>query len=124
MNNSGPRYKRSKVERDLNVDVVACVIILFVLCFLGGVGKYLFLPSNITLLIILTLFNVIKQILEHNYSMNIGCKTYLLEIFLAILHVCLSPLNQFTGREIVYSENIYTIFLTFFSPMLQILYLL
>lgn len=38
MNNSGPRYKRSKVERDLNVDVVACVIILFVLCFLGGVG--------------------------------------------------------------------------------------
>ena len=51
MNNSGPRYKRSKVERDLNVDVVACVIILFVLCFLGGVGKYLCLPSNITLLI-------------------------------------------------------------------------
>ena len=39
MNNSGPRYKRSKVERDLNVDVVACVIILFILCFLGGVGK-------------------------------------------------------------------------------------
>lgn len=39
MNNSGPRYKRSKVERDLNVDVVACVIMLFILCFLGGVGK-------------------------------------------------------------------------------------
>lgn len=39
MNNSGPRYKRSKVERDLNKDVVACVIILFILCFLGGVGK-------------------------------------------------------------------------------------
>lgn len=38
MNNSGPRYKRSKVERDLNMDVVACVIILFILCFLGGVG--------------------------------------------------------------------------------------
>lgn len=55
MNNSGPRYKRSKVERDLNVDVVACVIILFILCFLGGVGKY-FLP-----VIDNTLFNVIKQ---------------------------------------------------------------
>ena len=39
MNNSGPRYKRSKVERDLNLDVVACVVILFILCFLGGVGK-------------------------------------------------------------------------------------
>lgn len=38
MNNSGPRYKRSKVERDLNLDVVSCVVILFILCFLGGVG--------------------------------------------------------------------------------------
>ena len=43
MNNSGPRYKRSKVERDLNLDVIACVVILFVLCFLGGVGKCFFL---------------------------------------------------------------------------------
>ena len=40
MNNSGPRYKHSKVERDLNLDVIACVVILFILCFLGGVGKY------------------------------------------------------------------------------------
>ena len=39
MNNSGPRYKRSKVERDLNLDVIACVVILFTLCFLGGVGE-------------------------------------------------------------------------------------
>jgi len=39
MNNSGPRYKRSKVERDLNVDVIACVIILFILCLIGGVGE-------------------------------------------------------------------------------------
>ena len=39
MNNSGPRYKRSKVERDLNVDVIACVIILFILCIIGGVGE-------------------------------------------------------------------------------------
>ncbi|XP_067039741.1 phospholipid-transporting ATPase VD-like [Acropora muricata] len=38
MNNSGPRYKRSKVERDLNADVIACVIILFILCIIGGVG--------------------------------------------------------------------------------------
>lgn len=38
MNNSGPRYKRSKVERDLNMDVVSCVVILFILCLMGGVG--------------------------------------------------------------------------------------
>lgn len=41
MNNSGPRYKRSKVERDLNVDVIACVIILFILCIIGGVGEFI-----------------------------------------------------------------------------------
>lgn len=41
LNNSGPRYKHSKVERDINLDVIACVVILFTLCFLCGVGKYL-----------------------------------------------------------------------------------
>ena len=47
LNNSGPRYKRSKLERDINLDVIACVVILFTLCFLGGVGK---LPFVVLLL--------------------------------------------------------------------------
>lgn len=40
LNNSGPRYKHSKVERDINLDIIACVVILFTICFLCGVGKY------------------------------------------------------------------------------------
>ena len=36
MNNSGPRYKRSQLEKDINKDVIACVFILFTLCLIGG----------------------------------------------------------------------------------------
>ena len=39
LNNSGPRAKRSKLERDINAEIVSQVIILFALCFLGAVGE-------------------------------------------------------------------------------------
>lgn len=39
LNNSGPRYKRSKLERMMNWDIVWCVVILLVLCFIGAVGE-------------------------------------------------------------------------------------
>lgn len=38
LNNSGCRYKRSRLEKDINKDVVACVAILFTLCFVGALG--------------------------------------------------------------------------------------
>ena len=41
LNNSGPRAKRSKLERDINAEIVSQVIILFVLCFFGAVGEYM-----------------------------------------------------------------------------------
>jgi phospholipid-translocating ATPase len=39
-NNSGPRSKRSKLERDINSDVIACVFILISLCLICAIGKY------------------------------------------------------------------------------------
>ncbi|GAB6021543.1 hypothetical protein CHUAL_004143 [Chamberlinius hualienensis] len=45
LNNGGPRYKRSRLERRMNWDVVCCVIILFVLCFVGATGNGLWLSS-------------------------------------------------------------------------------
>lgn len=39
-NNNGPRSKRSKLERDMNLDVIACVVILLVLCLIGAIGGY------------------------------------------------------------------------------------
>ena len=39
LNNSGPRYKRSKLEKDVNKDVLACVGILLLFCTVGGIGE-------------------------------------------------------------------------------------
>lgn len=39
LNNNGPRYKRSKLERKLNIDVIYCVILLFAMCLVGAVGQ-------------------------------------------------------------------------------------
>ncbi|XP_072002006.1 phospholipid-transporting ATPase VB isoform X2 [Engystomops pustulosus] len=38
LNNSGPRYKRSKLERRMNVNVFFCVGILIVMCLIGAIG--------------------------------------------------------------------------------------
>ena len=39
LNNNGPRYKRSKLERQMNVDVFWCVIILLVMCLFTAIGE-------------------------------------------------------------------------------------
>ncbi|KAM4548589.1 phospholipid-transporting ATPase VA isoform 1-T1 [Odontesthes bonariensis] len=43
LNNNGPRYKRSKLERQMNVDVFWCVIILLVMCLFSAVGHGLWM---------------------------------------------------------------------------------
>ncbi len=39
LNNGGPRYKRSKLERQMNLEVVWCVLILIFLCVVGAIGS-------------------------------------------------------------------------------------
>ncbi|XP_020848013.1 phospholipid-transporting ATPase VB isoform X2 [Phascolarctos cinereus] len=41
LNNSGSRYKRSKMERHMNIDIFFCVGILFLMCLIGAVGHVL-----------------------------------------------------------------------------------
>ncbi|XP_046430258.1 phospholipid-transporting ATPase VD isoform X1 [Neodiprion fabricii] len=45
LNNGGPRYKRSRLERQMNLDVVWCVFILVVLCLVGAIGCRLWLSG-------------------------------------------------------------------------------
>ncbi|XP_042349883.1 phospholipid-transporting ATPase VB [Plectropomus leopardus] len=45
LNNNGPRYKRSKLERKLNIDVIFCVILLLTMCLVGAVGHFLWLQA-------------------------------------------------------------------------------
>lgn len=39
-NNSGPRYKRSKLERRLNTDVLWSVVLLLVMCLTAAIGMF------------------------------------------------------------------------------------
>ncbi|XP_037020634.2 phospholipid-transporting ATPase VD isoform X1 [Artibeus jamaicensis] len=43
LNNSGPRYKRSKLERRANTDVLWCVLLLLIMCLTGALGHGLWL---------------------------------------------------------------------------------
>ncbi|XP_019381952.1 PREDICTED: probable phospholipid-transporting ATPase VD [Gavialis gangeticus] len=43
LNNSGPRYKRSKLERRLNTDILWCVLLLILMCLIGALGHGLWL---------------------------------------------------------------------------------
>lgn len=43
LNNGGPRYKRSSLERQMNQDVLWCVLILIILCIIGAIGCKLWL---------------------------------------------------------------------------------
>ncbi|XP_029054624.1 phospholipid-transporting ATPase VA [Osmia bicornis bicornis] len=45
LNNGGPRYKCSRLEKQMNRDVVWCVVILVVLCLIGAIGCRLWLSS-------------------------------------------------------------------------------
>ncbi|XP_015256503.1 PREDICTED: probable phospholipid-transporting ATPase VB [Cyprinodon variegatus] len=45
LNNNGSRYKRSKLERKLNIDVFFCLILLLTMCLIGAFGHYLWLKS-------------------------------------------------------------------------------
>ncbi|XP_054265699.1 phospholipid-transporting ATPase VD isoform X2 [Macrosteles quadrilineatus] len=39
LNNNGPRYKRSSLERQMNGDIMWCVVILVVFCLIGALGS-------------------------------------------------------------------------------------
>ncbi|KRT84629.1 hydrolase [Oryctes borbonicus] len=45
LNNGGPRYKRSSLEKQMNQDVIWCVLTLVILCIIGAVGCKLWLNT-------------------------------------------------------------------------------
>ncbi|XP_026577882.1 probable phospholipid-transporting ATPase VD [Pseudonaja textilis] len=46
LNTMGPRYKRSKLEKRMNRDIVWCVLLLIVMCFIGAIGHRRWLRAN------------------------------------------------------------------------------
>lgn len=45
LNNGGPRYKRSSLEKQMNQDVIWCVLTLVILCIIGAIGCKLWLST-------------------------------------------------------------------------------
>lgn len=45
LNNSGPRYKRSQLERKLNADILWCVLLLLIMCLFGALGYGIWLQG-------------------------------------------------------------------------------
>ncbi|RZF38045.1 hypothetical protein LSTR_LSTR006444 [Laodelphax striatellus] len=45
LNNNGPRWKRSSLEKQINEDIMWCVVILLVFCCLGASGSWLWLST-------------------------------------------------------------------------------
>ncbi|XP_012984491.3 phospholipid-transporting ATPase VD isoform X1 [Melopsittacus undulatus] len=43
LNNSGPYYKRSKLERKVNTDILWCVLLLILMCLTGAIGHGIWL---------------------------------------------------------------------------------
>ncbi|KAL1464686.1 hypothetical protein WDU94_004310 [Cyamophila willieti] len=39
LNNNGPRYKRSTLEKKINTDIMWCVVLLVILCLIGAFGS-------------------------------------------------------------------------------------
>ncbi|XP_063379949.1 phospholipid-transporting ATPase VB [Cydia fagiglandana] len=49
LNNGGPRYKCSKLEKKMNTDVIWCILVLLFLCCTGAVGCKIFLDNYYSL---------------------------------------------------------------------------
>ncbi|KAM9027938.1 phospholipid-transporting ATPase VD isoform 1-T2 [Ara ararauna] len=43
LNNTGPHYKRSKLERKVNTDILWCVLLLILMCLTGAIGHGIWL---------------------------------------------------------------------------------
>lgn len=116
LNNSGPRYKRSSLEKKMNNDVIWCVGILLFLCFLGSLGArfwldsfkdyriipYIIASSNVTFESWLTFwtFIIILQVnITINYPLMCHCFMRTLQLKYAVikcLKILLCKLHSMT----------------------------
>ncbi|KAM3594317.1 uncharacterized protein V6R79_005735 [Siganus canaliculatus] len=97
MNNSGPRYKRSQLEKRLNTDILWCVLLLIVMCLIGAVGHGIWLKNLKNPLIIV----------DETLSPALG-GFYVFWTMVIVLQV-LIPISLYVSIEIVKLGQIYFI---------------
>ncbi|XP_072476788.1 phospholipid-transporting ATPase VD isoform X1 [Notamacropus eugenii] len=102
LNNSGPRYKRSKLERRANTDVLWCVLLLISMCFTGALGHGIWLSSYEAV----PFFNMPDPD-GHNLSPALA-GFYMFWTMIILLQV-LIPISLYVSIEIVKLGQIYFI---------------
>uniref|UniRef100_A0A8C3RL33 Phospholipid-transporting ATPase n=1 Tax=Chelydra serpentina TaxID=8475 RepID=A0A8C3RL33_CHESE len=95
LNNSGPRYKRSKLERQMNIDVLWCVLILIVMCLFSAIGHGLWVWQ----------YGEKKPVfdvpgLDGNYLSPVLAAVYLFLTMIIVFQV-LIPISLYVSIEIV-----------------------
>ncbi|KAK7148779.1 hypothetical protein R3I93_012961 [Phoxinus phoxinus] len=108
-NNSGPRYKRSKLERRLNMDVLWSVALLLLMCLISAVGHGVWLSG---------LQNTLFMIPDATHPALAAF--YLFWTMIIVLQV-LIPISLYVSIEIVKLGQIYFIQndLNLYNPVLD-----
>uniref|UniRef100_Q8K2X1-2 Isoform 2 of Phospholipid-transporting ATPase VD n=1 Tax=Mus musculus TaxID=10090 RepID=Q8K2X1-2 len=102
LNNSGPRYKRSKLERRANTDVLWCVLLLIVMCLTGALGHGIWLSRYENMLF----FNIPEP--DGRVISPVLTGFYVFWTMIILLQV-LIPISLYVSIEIVKLGQIYFI---------------
>ncbi|KAG8453638.1 hypothetical protein GDO86_000320 [Hymenochirus boettgeri] len=102
LNNSGPRYKRSRLERRLNADILWSVLLLITMCLVGAVGHGIWLAGFSES----PIFNLPEQAGRQTPPALAGF--YMFWTMIILLQV-LIPISLYVSIEIVKLGQIYFI---------------
>ncbi|KAG8516532.1 putative phospholipid-transporting ATPase VD [Galemys pyrenaicus] len=102
LNNSGPRYKRSKLERRANTDVLWCVLLLVIMCFTGALGHGIWLSKYEDV----PFFNIPEP---DGHVISPGLAGFHMFWTMIILLQVLIPISLYVSIEIVKLGQIYFI---------------
>ncbi|XP_068195693.1 phospholipid-transporting ATPase VD isoform X2 [Antennarius striatus] len=97
MNNSGPRYKRSQLEKHLNTDVLWCVLLLIVMCLTTSIGHGLWLR------------NLKDPLFETDGELSPALAAFYVFWTMIIVLQVLIPISLYVSIEIVKLGQIYFI---------------
>ncbi|XP_041443971.1 phospholipid-transporting ATPase VB isoform X2 [Xenopus laevis] len=102
LNNSGPRYKRSKIERLMNTNVFFCVGFLFIMCLIGALGHGIWSSQ----FVIHPLFDVPEA--NGSYLPPALAGFYMFLTMIILLQI-LIPISLYVSIELVKLGQIYLI---------------
>ncbi|XP_039097040.1 probable phospholipid-transporting ATPase VD [Hyaena hyaena] len=102
LNNSGPRYKRSKLERRANTDVLWCVLLLLVMCLTGALGHGIWLSRYENIMF----FNIPEP---DGHVISPALAGFYMFWTMIILLQVLIPISLYVSIEIVKLGQIYFI---------------